>query len=609
MNAESTGEASLDIYARPFVPYNLRAINEAPATIIPSLPVRWVDFSKYVASFAGTSFLQADPPPPDLTGRRGAASATNVPTHSGTTPLDPDGPEDLIPRVYHAYWQNALIQEAAALQRECEEHALYKVALVKADRDPRPDMYWLHVPGLRELSLRIENGDIVQLRQLYLDARGQLIQRPQQFGFNAVVWGIDRRQEVLTLCVNQLTLWSMKFNVCFTVQAGRLGALYRSVMDTQEALDDERDGWLRSMLFPSESDGALQWTLNKAMPNLDLHDELLNYEQIRAVDTVLANNTGRVPYLISGPPGTGKTKTLVELALQLISKESSAHLLVCAPSDPAADTLLQRLSKHLRPSQLLRLTSPSRSFPEVPGNVLPFCYIDGDMFSLPSMPQMMHYRIVITTCRDAELMLRARLSNADLYGLEMGVHSVIHPEEQKPHARLHWTALLLDEAAQATEPEVLIPLSVVAPPRGYEAPSPSTLPLFVMAGDQNQLGPRTASRTIALQISLFERLLDRPLYRNHPLARSKQSTGVMRPLTQDMLPIVRPPFANLIRNYRSHPAILATPSSLFYNDTLEPEASNTDALLDWQGWQGQKWPVLFACNTGHDEIEQDGGGW
>jgi len=80
-------------------------------------------------------------------------------------------------------------------------------------------------------------------------------------------------------------------------------------------------------------------------------------------------------------------------------------------------------------------------------------------------------------------------------------------------------------------------------------------------------------------------------------------------LTKAMLPIVRPPFSNLIRNYRSHPAILAIPNALFYHDTLLVEAAETESLLSWRGWKGRGWPVLFSCNPGHDEIEQEGGGW
>lgn len=334
---------------------------------------------------------------------------------------------------------------------------------------------------------------------------------------------------------------------------------------------------------------------------------MLNYEQVRAINTVVNEEYGSVPFLISGPPGTGKTKTMVELAVQLLKGDASPHLLVVAPSDPAADTLLQRLSAHLRPKDLLRLNSPSRNFAEVPGNVLSYCCIDQDMFSLPSFEQLMRLKIVVTACRDVEILLRACLSNNDLAALERKLAATIHPTLPEPPLRaLRWTGLLIDEAAQATEPESLLSLALIAPP-----PDTGHLskPVVVMAGDHYQLGPRTASKITGLQTSLFERLFTRPLYRDHPLSRSNYRGGMLPRLTQSMLPIIRPPFANLIQNYRSHAAILATPSTLFYNDTLEPEATNTDSLLPWTGWRGRKWPVLFSVNTGADEVEGDGGGW
>lgn len=641
---EQTGPAKLDIYARPFVPQALRNVNEGTANIIPCAPVRWIDFGKYTSSFAGTDFLQADGArliPNKLTAspeqkgenrdddRVTSLDSTGLEQAAGPQRCENSGRTLHSPLVYHQHFLTALVDEAASQQSECEDHALYRVSIVRAnpELDPRPSVYTLNVPGLRELSLRIEIGDVVQLRQIRFDQRAEIIfgsvsknqdgtpidlPRKHDSQHNSVVWSIDRLNENLSLRIDNLSPRSMLFNVRFTTQAGRFKGMYNAVITAQNALVASDESWMRSMLFPQDSDGYYQKTLNKTEHGLNLCDDQLNYEQARAVSTVVNELYGPVPFIISGPPGTGKTKTTVELALQLLAKDSAAHLLMCAPSDPAADTLIERLSKRLKPAQLLRINAPSRNFPEVPMAVLPYCCIDDGMFSLPPFAELMKKRVVVTTCRDADLLVRARVTNNDLSSLHHNLHTAIHPfsPPPPPPQNLHWTALLVDEAAQATEPEALIPLIIVNSPSNHAIPDTS-LPKVILAGDHHQLGPRTACKDHAISTSLFERLLSRPFYAAHPLARSRQSNGVMRPLTQEMLPILRPAFANLIRNYRSHPAILAVPSALFYNDTLEPEAplSATASLASWTGWKGRAWPVLFSATTAPDEIERDGGGW
>ena len=129
-----------------------------------------------------------------------------------------------------------------------------------------------------------------------------------------------------------------------------------------------------------------------------------------------------------------------------------------------------------------------------------------------------------------------------------------------------------------------------------------------MAGDQFQLGPRIFDRNTNLKVSLLERLSERPIYASHVSARRNRSSK-----QKSHFPILRPAFTDLVRNYRSHPAILAVPSSLFYHNTLIPEATQTDSLLSWTGWQGRSWPVLFSCNGGIDDCEDirttGGAGW
>lgn len=397
----------------------------------------------------------------------------------------------------------------------------------------------------------------------------------------------------------------MLFNACFTIQKHRIERLYTAIEATAHNMKEGND-WLRSMLFPTEADGSMQTSLNTFQMVQELADPVLNYEQLRAITTVVRRNYGQVPYLVTGPPGTGKTKTVVELALQLLAHNRKARLLICAPSDSAADTLALRLSKHLSPVTLLRLNSPSRSFPEVPISLMPFCHVGDRYFALPPFAELMKKRIVVACVRDAGILREVRVTNQDLFALEQNLYAALHPYDHPIQPPLHWDALIMDEAGQATEPEAHLPLLVIAPPNDMK---PGEGPLFVMVGDQNQLGPRTMSKLGAIQTSLFERLLARPLYRNHPLARLKQTGGHIPRLTKAMLPLIRPPFTDLIRNYRSHAAIIAIPSSLFYNDTLEPAAQLSKSLMTWPGFQGRDMPIQFRDNRSRDEVEQDGGGW
>lgn len=328
---------------------------------------------------------------------------------------------------------------------------------------------------------------------------------------------------------------------------------------------------------------------------------------MKAVDAIVSRNFGSVPFLISGVPGSGKTKTLVECALQLLRflGDVEQHILICAPSNPAADTLALRLSKYLGRQELFRMNGYVRTFGEVADALMPFTYTNDETFSLPDFKTMMKFKVVVTTCHDADILVRARLTNADLMKLVFETTLPVAPGTHlTPEKALHWTTLIVDEAAQATEPAVCVPLTVVASPFSIEpSEGKSAFPVVVMAGDQHQLGPRVFSTDTALSVSVFERLSSRPIYSDHPFSR--RNAGRYKRLTKEMLPIPRAAFTNLIRNYRSHPSILAIPSVLFYSDSLVPCATPAhpeSPVPTWSEWRSShKWPVLFACNTAPQE--------
>lgn len=329
----------------------------------------------------------------------------------------------------------------------------------------------------------------------------------------------------------------------------------------------------------------------------------------KAINAIQFQNYGKTPFLIHGPPGTGKTKTICETVKQLCNDPNfGGAILLCAPSNPAADQLALRLKAQFDPTEMFRLNDYSRTFAEVPQELLSYCYVDRSIFNLPPFPKLMGFKLIITTCQAADILVQARTTNRDLALLEETLNSMLHPRLGRGNptnigSPLHWGALLVDEAAQATEPELIIPLSVVAPPLS----SSSVSPIFALAGDHHQLSPRTHNKRSTLHISLFERLSTLPLYALHPLSRKNVNR------TTIFKPALRPSFADLTRNYRSHPAIIAVSSALFYNNTLIPEAKNTDSLRSWPAWRGRCWPVLFICNAGIDTCEEmqaaNGGGW
>ncbi|MCJ1317025.1 hypothetical protein MMC15_002346 [Xylographa vitiligo] len=91
---------------------------------------------------------------------------------------------------------------------------------------------------------------------------------------------------------------------------------------------------------------------------IDFIDPTLNDSQKEAIKFALAS---REVALIHGPPGTGKTYTLIELILQLVKRK--LRVLVCGPSNISVDNIVERLAPHK--VSIIRLGHPARLLPSV----------------------------------------------------------------------------------------------------------------------------------------------------------------------------------------------------------------------------------------------------
>lgn len=338
------------------------------------------------------------------------------------------------------------------------------------------------------------------------------------------------------------------YNVQFTYNRLQMRRLYQAVEAAQ--------GLERNFLFPSAMSKVKLGQYNKLKPI----SSNLNEEQTMAVNMILVRKGGP-PYVIHGPPGTGKTKTLIEAILQLYRENRNARILACAPSNSAADHILDRLtgeeSVRIRKNEIFRLNAIQRPFDDVDPNLIDFCYHEDFIFKCPPCEELEQYSIIVSTYASA--------SNLYSEGIRKG----------------HFSYIFLDEAGQASEPEAMVPISHLY----------SRNTVLVLAGDPMQLGPvvfSTEAEAHGLGTSYLERLFGCDLYR-------KGDGSVM---------------IKLVKNYRTHEAILHLPSEMFYDGELIPCKETKNSSYNWEGIIPIKeFPLLFIGIQGCDEREGSNPSW
>lgn len=101
----------------------------------------------------------------------------------------------------------------------------------------------------------------------------------------------------------------------------------------------------------------------------------LDHSQKNAISKALSSKN---LFLLHGPPGTGKTTTVVEIILQEVKRGSK--ILACAASNIAVDNIVERLVPHR--VKLVRLGHPARLLPQVLDSALDAQVLRGDNSAL-----------------------------------------------------------------------------------------------------------------------------------------------------------------------------------------------------------------------------------
>ncbi|XP_050808765.1 DNA-binding protein SMUBP-2 isoform X1 [Gopherus flavomarginatus] len=288
---------------------------------------------------------------------------------------------------------------------------------------------------------------------------------------------------------------------------------------------------------------------------LKFYNESLDVSQREAVSFSLAQKELAI---IHGPPGTGKTTTVVELILQAV--QQGLKVLCCAPSNIAVDNLVERLAGYKE--KILRLGHPARLLETIQHHSLDAVLARGDNAQIVAdirkdidqafiktkktqdEGERSHFRNEIKALRKelkereetamTEILTRANVVLATNTGGSSDGPLKLLPEN-------HFDLVVIDECAQALEASCWIPLLKARK--------------CILAGDHKQLPPTIISDKAAakgLSLTLMERLIQ------------KYGERIMKMLTVQ---------------YRMHQAIMQWASTEMYCGRLSAHPSVAYHLL------------------------------
>ncbi|KXJ71865.1 hypothetical protein RP20_CCG019498, partial [Aedes albopictus] len=284
-----------------------------------------------------------------------------------------------------------------------------------------------------------------------------------------------------------------------------------------------------------------------------------NEEQMVAIRNIVNQTSFPAPYILFGPPGTGKTSTLVEAIAQIYHRRPNVNILVTATSNFAANELTSRLLEVIPDEQIFRFFSYAffKKAHYIDWNVLDVSNLAGQSYSNLCYEDIYTCRVVVATLTTAGRLIQANIKSK------------------------HFSYVFIDECGSAKEISSLIPIAGLAT-HGDEINAS-----VVLAGDPKQLGPvfeYEFLKQTTHSVSMLERLMNLPLYaKDH----------VTNEYNPNVLTLLRD-------NFRSHDTLINFSNDVFYEGKLRAKASpdKKNLAVDWWRLPNRQVPLIFHPTSG-----------
>lgn len=213
----------------------------------------------------------------------------------------------------------------------------------------------------------IRTGDIVRVGQMPKGgAKKKEVSELKEKGVEGVVTRLGERavwvatgkaedhdkgeSDIDALASSRLWVVKLANDVTYKRMNWALGKLLKTADDAFSPLQRVLLG-----LSPPGAPDSIQLTAELTFTNPSLNDSQKDAIKFALASPDLA--------LIHGPPGTGKTSTIVELVLQLLQK--GQRVLVCGPSNISVDNIVERLAASSPSTPIVRMGHPARLLPSV----------------------------------------------------------------------------------------------------------------------------------------------------------------------------------------------------------------------------------------------------